>query len=326
MKTLPPVVNFTAAKLSASTAELRSRLADTSNEAVTGRRSDLTAHLGGRIGGAMLTQKAVNDISLEREGLILRGSRLELVDTTLAGMQDSASGLSARLLSSVGVGDLAARAGIARDATTALEDIFSQLNVRHGDRFLFSGDATATQPFGDPADMINDIETIAATAIDAADFAASLDTYFNTPAGGFQTNIYGGSATASDGDAVTGLDPAITQVLSGLAVLSLSAANSSAPFIASTPDVLVAGAETLLAGETQLTNLRADQGAFQASVTNRMDSLNAEETVLTITLNELTGRDQYEAAVELQELERNLEASYLLTTRLSNLTLLNYLR
>ncbi len=326
MKTLPPVVNFTAAKLTASTAELRSRLADTSNEAVTGRRSDLTAYLDGRIGGAMLTQKAVADISLEREGLILRSSRLETVQTSLAGMQDNASGLSVRLLSAVGAGDFASRAGIARDARAALEDSFSKLNVRHGERFLFAGDATSTQPFGEVADMLSDIQTIAATATDAADFAASIDTYFNTPTGGFQTNIYNGATTASDSDAVLGIDPAITEILAGLAVMAFSAENSTAPFIASSPDVLRASAETLSSGETKLTNLRADQGSLQGSVAGRMSALNEEETIVTLALNELTGRDQYEAAVELQELERNLEASYLLTSRLSNLSLLNYLR
>jgi len=47
---------------------------------------------------------------------------------------------------------------------------------------------------------------------------------------------------------------------------------------------------------------------------------------MSATFNRLTARDQYEAATELRELERNLEASYLLTSRLSNLSLLNYLR
>lgn len=326
MKIPPATIGFAAGKLASATADLRSRIVETSTEAVTGRRADLTAHLNGRIGAAMLTQKAVEDIALEREGLNLRGTRLELVETTLAGMQNSASGLSARLLTAVGIGDVSSRSGIARDATRALDDIFSQLNVRHGDRFLFSGDATSTPPFGDPTDMLNDIQTIAATATDAADFAASLDTYFNTPGAGFQLNVYNGSATASDSDAVTGIDPAITEVLSGLAILTFSASNSPAPFIASSPDVLTAGAETLLSGETKLTGLRADQGALQASVAGRLDALDSEETLMTRLLNEMTGRDQFEAATELKELERNLEASYLLTSRLSNLSLMNYLR
>jgi len=42
-------------------------------------------------------------------------------------------------------------------------------------------------------------------------------------------------------------------------------------------------------------------------------------------VNDLTARDQYEAATELQSLQTTLEASYLITARLSQLSLLNYL-
>jgi flagellar hook-associated protein 3 FlgL len=48
--------------------------------------------------------------------------------------------------------------------------------------------------------------------------------------------------------------------------------------------------------------------------------------VLSAAFNSLTGRDQYEAVTELEQLETNLEAAYLVTTRLSNLTLLNFIR
>jgi flagellar hook-associated protein 3 FlgL len=40
----------------------------------------------------------------------------------------------------------------------------------------------------------------------------------------------------------------------------------------------------------------------------------------------MTTRDQYEAASELKQLETGLEAAYTLTARLSNLSLLNYMR
>jgi len=40
----------------------------------------------------------------------------------------------------------------------------------------------------------------------------------------------------------------------------------------------------------------------------------------------MTSRDQYEAAAELKALEASLEASYMLTARLSQLSLMNFLR
>lgn len=326
MNILPPANGLASSVLREATTNLRARLTSVSEEAVTGRRSDLTAHLGGRIGSAMLSQKAVEDINLEREGLTLRQNRLDIVQRTLSGVQDNVAGLSVRMLSAVGVNDTSVQSGIARDARGALEDMFSALNVRHGERYLFSGDATSTQPFGSVDTLLSDVSTLAAAATDAADFAASLDTYFNTPAGGFQTNIYSGSANASDADAVTGIDPAITQLISGLAVLALASPTGGTPAVSADPDILRQAGETLATAETSLTNLRADQGARQGRYADRLETLNAEETILTLALNEMTNRDQFEAAAELQELERNLEASYLLTNRLSNLSLLNYLR
>ena len=50
-----------------------------------------------------------------------------------------------------------------------------------------------------------------------------------------------------------------------------------------------------------------------------------EETLLNQAFTDLVGKDQFEAAAQLRELEANLEASYLLTSRLSNLSLLNFL-
>ena len=40
----------------------------------------------------------------------------------------------------------------------------------------------------------------------------------------------------------------------------------------------------------------------------------------------MVGRDQYDAASELKQIEASLEAAYTLTARLSNLNLLNFLR
>ena len=56
------------------------------------------------------------------------------------------------------------------------------------------------------------------------------------------------------------------------------------------------------------------------------EALNLEETTLTSFFNQMTARDQYEAASELTQLQTSLEASYTLTARLSNLSLLNYMR
>ena len=324
MNITPPSASL-ATTLSQTISDLRERITTTSEEAVTGRHSDLTKHLSGSIGTAMLSQKALDSIELERGQLTLRGSRLDIAQNTLELVQESASGLSLELHSAIGLGDELSQTAAARDARAALEQTFTALNTRHGERYLFAGDATSTLPMGAVDDLLADITTLAQGAATPADLDAALDTYFNDPAGGWQTGVFSGTPSSSDPDAVTAADPAITQLISGLALMALGDPAAGVPDVSGNADMLQLAADRTAAGESAMTELRAERGLIQAQIQRQMDALDSEETVLVQAFNEMTGRDQYEAASELKELEANLEASYLLTTRLANLSLLNFM-
>ncbi|WP_300394455.1 flagellin [Henriciella sp.] len=315
-----------SAKLTQNVADLRSRISAVSTEATTGQRADLTKHLSGRIGDAMLSQKALQDITSERSTLGIREARLDLVQQSLSGIQTTTNGLSARLLSAVGIGNESEVTAVSRDAKNALEKVFSSLNVRHGERFLFAGDATSTQPFGDTDQLLSDVRQMAIDATDAADFETLMDDYFNSPTGGWQQTIYQGSATASDGDAVTATDPALRKVVAGLATMALAGQDSTPALLQINMGALQSAADKVSEGQVDLTNLRAGLGVTQERITSSQEALDVEETILTEAFTKIATRDQYEAATELRELESNLEASYLLTARLSNLSLMNYLR
>lgn len=326
MTVIPPTSSLLTAQFARATDELRVRIGDASEAAVTGRYSDVTAHLDGRIGEAMLSQKALGDIEAERARLALRETRLDILQQSLTTIHDTANGLAARTYDAAGSGDTASQETIARDARAALERVFSTLNTRQGERYIFAGDATATLPVGALDDLLDDVRQIAASATDAADLSTQLDTYFNAPGGGWQSDLYAGTVTAADPDAVTAADPAITGLVSGLAVLALSGADEGLTLLSNAPDPLNAAADRVATAQTALVNVRADLGVTQQHIAQDSTALDIEETVLTAAFNDMTARDQYEAATQLREMERNLEASYLLTSRLANLTLLNFLR
>ncbi len=314
------------AKLTQTVSDLRDRIGVTSQEAVTGRYSDLTQHLGGRIGTAMLSRKALDDIGMDRTRLSLRESRLDIMQRSLSTIQERTIGLDTRMQTALGLGDSYSKTIIARDAEAALEDMFSALNVRHAERFLFSGNATAAPPFGPVTDLLDDIQQIAASAVSASDFSTAIDTYFDTPGGGWQQNIYNGTPTSSDTESVTGVDPALTRLVKGLAVMVVVGETVIVSTPAETNEILQSASETLSSGQAALTTLRADRGLDQSRIERQKANLDIEETILTAQFNQLTARDQYEAASELRQLESTLEASYMLTSRLANLSLLNFLR
>ena len=313
------------ASLGQHISELRTQIGKTSTEATTGRYEDLTLHLSGRIGKAMLGQKALADISTDREVLNLRASRLSLIQTSLGTLQESSSGIAANMLSAIG-GEHETDVGIAaRDAKAALSASLSSLNARYGDRFLFAGDATSTLPFSDQSALLADIELIADSATDSADFATQLDDYFTSPTGGWLQNIYQGSTTASDPESVTADNDAIKSLIRDLAVLAISGPDGPLASLDGYKTLVQETSLSLSSSETQITNLRADLGVYEERNAIEQKTLDTEETLLTASFNDLTARDQYEAATELQSLQTTLEASYLITARLSQLSLLNYL-
>lgn len=319
-------VTLLSTGLNDTVSKIRDRIDTTSEEAVTGRYSDLTTHLSGRIGSAMLSQKAMDDLKNERTQLSIREARLDIAQQGLTVIHDDINTLNVRMQNALGSGDHATREAVVTDAQAALDQMFLVLNSRHGERYLFAGDATATKPFADVETFLSDIRQIATTATDADDFTTRLDAYFNTPGTGWQQNVYSGTATASDPGAVTGMDPAITKIASSLAIFALSGSDEAIPLFEGNSDAVQAAATTLTEGQGKLTNVRADRGVLQSQLARSQESLNLEETILTATFNQMTGRDQYEAASELRQLETSLEASYTLTARLANLSLLNFLR
>lgn len=325
MSNLSISAGLLTASLSQNVSELRSRISTTSTEATTGRYEDLTLHLSGRIGKAMLSQKAVDDIGSDRQILTLRSSRLSLIQNSLTTIQDSTSGIAARMLSAAVGEHETETATAARDAKAALTSTLSSLNARYGDRFLFAGDATASLPFPDPARLLSDIEQIAQTATSTADFQAQVDTYFTSPTGGWLQDVYQGSTTTSDPEGVNANHDAIRSLVTDLVILAVGGPDGGLSRLDGYGQLLQDTSLSLSSSETDITNLRADLGVFEERIANELTSLDTQETILVASFNQLTARDQYEAATELQALEATLEASYLLTARLSQLSLLNYL-
>ncbi len=324
---VPPLpATASSARMQQANMDLRTRLETTSTELVTGRRDDLTAHLSGRIGDAMLSGKVLEDLTTQREQFSLKGNRLTLVQLALQMAQDSTQGVEVATLDALARDDGPALELATRDARDALEQVFEALETRHGDRFLFSGDQTGTPPLGRVEDLLDDIRDLALGAPTAGAFEAALDTYFEDPAGGWATGIYQGSPNASDPDAILAIDPAITEMARGLSVIAVSAPSSAPPLFAADTTVISTAAESLSGGRDALVSRRADIGRLQENIESRLSRLDVEETIATELFNAMTARDPYEAATELRELETNLQASYLLSSRLAELTFVNYVR
>jgi len=137
--------------------DLRTRIATTATEAVTGRYADLTTHLNGQIGDAMLTQKALDDIESEQSRHDLSLARLGLIQQSLETVQEANNGISVRLIGAIATGNVDQMESAGREAKTALDVVFASLGTRLQQRQLFSGDATSSGPLQPVDELLEDV-------------------------------------------------------------------------------------------------------------------------------------------------------------------------
>ncbi|MDZ7628406.1 MAG: flagellin [Parvularculaceae bacterium] len=333
MKTVGSPTLLSAQRFASASASLRRQSEAARIELTTGRLADLPAALGGRIGEASSLRVALDLIAVRRQGLAQADLIATVSQRALTEINDGARSIATEALAANGRRDDAALTTAARAARSRIEAAFSSLNVKVAGQFAFSGDATDRTALSSPDQLLSDVEAIYASAADAASLDAALDLYFNDPAGGFQTTIYrGGSGAAptieiADGEravfSARADDAAVRDVLRGLAVI---AAAGDAPPSSLRDGALSAAGAAALTGSDGLTALRAAIGVNERRAAEASVGLEDEETVLTEAYNGETARDPLDAATRLQALEAQLNASLLATSRLSQLTLANFLR
>ena len=319
MTGVPDILSFT--RLARNIADMKTR-ADTARvEAVTGRVEDVTKHTNGDVGGAHLLQKAVEDVQSYQTLLRLAAGRADLTQATLGSLNAQSNQIATEALAAFGREDDAFIRNSTQSARDAVIGVFASLNASLGGRALFGGDVTDGAPLAAPEQLLAEVEAIMAGAVDAADAEAQLDTYFNDPAGGFETGIYRGGANNAPGVEIAprirvdasarANEQAIKDLIRGLAEL---ATFETASFAGARTIGEAAAARTLQA-ESDVTSLRASIGVSEGRIASSIARYEAEEAVLSSLFNQKTARDTFEAASELQLLERQIENSYLLTAR-----------
>lgn len=313
-------------------AALRTDLAAKSQEMAAGTAGDMVAHLKGDTAPLADLDRRLR--MAEAYGTATReaGNRLSLMQGALEAAEGTRAALLDRLTAPATSDDRALAASAAR---TAFEDLVSTLNARLGESALFAGTATDGAALGTAQDMLDDIRTAVAGCSSAAEVAARLDTWFDDPAGGFATLGYQGASTGLsrriDADLVLDLGPrADDPVLRGLlkaAALGTLAAEPGLPLPEGEDDELIVRArDAVLSLAAPLTEMRAGIGLAQSRVEETTARHTARATAWGLLRNEMTQTDPYAAASELEALRLQLETHYELTSRLSSLNLVSFLR
>ena len=235
--------------------------------------------------------------------------RLQSMESAVGNTVDAATKLKTLLVNGLN-NNIAADMSLGMQAQNLLNEVAKQLNVKIGDRYLFSGSKTDTAPVD----------------LSAAGYGAPPPTYPSTA----DTGYYQGDGVvlttraADDYDVsygVTADDPAFEKLIRAL---QLTATVTTTPTL--DRDRLQNGLDLVNQAINELSTVRSKIGGTQ----NALDAANQDHIDMTLymeqSITKITQVDVAEAATRLSADQVMLQASYMTISQLSKLSLANYLR
>lgn len=314
-------------------AELRAQVNRASQEVATGRPADLSQTLRGDLSPLLAIDASLARLEAFRSATTALSAQAAAQQSALSGMSQLAAGITTTLLGVREVTPPAQVSSIAADARGRLEAAVGLVNTQAAGRSVFSGVETARPPLGATDDLLAALETAAAGATTAGQVTAAVANWFADPMG-FGAFYRGGAplgpVTIAPGEtatvATTALDPAIRDTLAGLALAALLDRGALAGNTEERARLARTAGQSLLTGEDARITLAARIGTVEGQIESARTRNAAEGTALGILRSEIGSADPYEAASRLEAARTQLESLYLITARVSRLSLVEFLR
>ncbi|MFT3988556.1 flagellar hook-associated family protein [Aestuariivirga sp.] len=321
-------------------------LANAQIEASTSRYADIGLALGANTGRDVALRNEMAELGQIKDANGLLSSRATVTQDALSQMQTIANNFIETLTGAQSATNGQALAQQAAEG--ALAQITSLLNTTQNGQYIFGGLNSGTAPLADydgssaqaavntafQASFGVTPDDAGVSAISSTDMSAFLDGSF---AELFGQSSWETSWTAASSDLAqarinstqhASVDSSATalpfrQLVSALTMVAgLGAPNLSAgAFDAIAQKALSVSAEA--AGSLGAEQSRV--GLAQNAVSNATDAITSRINSLTKAVQKMEGVDPYDAATRVNTLMTQLEASYSLTARISNLSLLNEL-
>ncbi|MCP1169232.1 flagellin [Limimaricola litoreus] len=327
--------------------DLSQRLDKAGQEVSTGKHAEMYRALGPRSAETLAVRSQLTRL----EGFVQSNNalarKLESGSSALNDIRASAQAVITEALQAGSSGQITGTLQLS--AQMALDQIIGAANRSHAGEALFSGietDRAPLQPFDEanpasgqsPREMVEAvIGTGPASAAEAETMAEALAEAFAPTTGDFEGSFYNGTPAATPDRlsaridenetlsyGVQANDPGFTELLRGLSMLASADVSqfdnegAAQAWLNEAITAMAGGRDALLQAETRL-------GAQQARLESVMEAQAAKRDLYTGQINAIENVDPYEAATRLTELQTQLEASYMVTSRLSKLSFLNYL-
>lgn len=327
------------------------------NEVATGRHQDPFAALGARSMEAMSARAVYERTEGRIESNTFLQNRLDLMATALGNMREAAQEVLTATITNVDASS--ARPQYISDlAKDAYNTIVSFMNSSFNGKSLFGGVDSDRVPMNSwdqadegtwksPADVMASIVGGGITSqTDAVSKVIEVEAAFNgtpsDPQNAYEQSFYNGTALT---DALGHSNPRMTaqidesldinygvqandvgfrDLMRGLAMLA-SGDPAQIGDDAAYEEWVQAAAAALGSGVNAVLAAEARTGTMQKLVEDANDRLNGKKEVLSLHISALESVDPYEAATQLTSIQTQLQASYAITARLSQMSYLNFM-
>lgn len=314
-------------------ADLRGQVQRAAQEVASGKHADIGQALRGDYSPLLAVDASLSRLAAYKSTATDAAFQTAAQQSAIRGLSQLASGISTQLMGARDVSTPAQISTLAADARGRLGSAIGLLNTQASGRAVFAGQATDTVPLGTADDMLAALETAAVGATTAGQVASAVATWFADPLG-YGTFYQGGAALTAapvaPGEAAdlstTAMDPVIRDTLAGLAMAALLDRGILAGNTEERARLAASSGQNLTRGEEGRITLSARIGTVEAQIEAARTRNSAEETSLGILRSDIGSVDPYEAATRLETIRTQLESLYLVTARVSRLSLTEYIR
>jgi len=317
-------------------------IAKLQRESVSGTFDDVGLELGTRTSTSLDYGRETTRLQAIIDSNSMADQRMQSSQLAMKQMSDSGQTLLNSLVALSGSSDSTSLKVSADTAMSVLENFASYANVSTNGEYLFSGINTDVAPLNDtfisdlkddfntsfsdfmssvgassPADITSDqMKTFLANYTSSFDWSSKTNASDNTMNSRISTSesVTTSSTLKSDGFKNLALSSLITSQLAtaGLSSDALSAVNTQVTTLAG---LAVSGIDAQ----------RSSVGLSQERVEKANTAMKSQMDIINTQLTSLVGVDTYEASVRLNTLLTQVETSYKITSKIQDMSLVNYL-
>lgn len=314
-------------------ADLRSQVLRASQEVTSGKHADIGAALRGDFSPLLAIDASLSRLAAYGSNTTDAAFQTAAQQSAIAGLSQLATGIGTALMAARNFSTPAQIDTLAADAKGRLASAIGLMNTQASGRAVFSGVATDQVPLGSIEDMLTALQTAATGATTAGQVSAAVNGWFSNPLG-FGAFYQGGDplspAPIAAGEmadlSTTAMDPALRDTLAGFAMAALVDRGVLGGDATERGRLMQQAGQQLISTGDARTTLAARIGTVEAQIEAARTRNSAEETALGILRSDLGSVDPYEAGTRLQTIQSQLESLYLVTARVSRLSLAEYLR